>query len=171
MEGVTFTVPQEGQNIVFASLWDNYPNEVAIPVGEKGNALNMLIAGSTNHMQFDIDNALIMVNYSDGSADTLALHPPYNYCPIEQDYFVDGMAFRGADNPPLRVSLSTGQVSRHLGNDMGISRTEVYGRELKGGAAQILSMPLDGKKKVDNVTLRCLSNDIVVGIMALTLVK
>ena len=54
---------------------------------------------------------------------------------------------------------------------MGISRTEVYGRELKGGAAQILSMPLDGKKKVDNVTLRCLSNDIVVGIMALTLVK
>ncbi len=171
MEGVTFTVPQEGQNIVFASLWDNYPNEVAIPVGEKGNALNMLIAGSTNHMQFDIDNALIMVNYSDGSADTLALHPPYNYCPIEQDYFVDGMAFRGADNPPLRVSLSTGQVSRHLGNDMGISRTEVYGRELKGGAAQILSMLLDGKKKVDNVTLRCLSNDIVVGIMALTLVK
>jgi len=32
-------------------------------------------------------------------------------------------------------------------------------------------MPLDKKKKVTNLTLRCLSNDIVVGIMAVTLLR
>ena len=169
--GIDWNMPAEGQNILFASLWDNYPNEVIIPVGVKGKHLNLLIAGSTNHMQFDIDNAVIMANYSDGSVDTLALHPPYNYCPIEQDYYVDGRAFKGAVNPPLRVSLSTGKVSRRLGDEMGISKTEVYGRELKGGAAQILSMPLNNRKKLKSVTLRCLSNDVVVGIMAMTIGK
>ena len=133
--------------------------------------VNMLVAGSTNHMQFDIDNAIVVADYYDGTTDTLALRPPYNYCPIEQDYYVDGRAFNGAFNPPLRVSLSTGKASRHLGDDMGISKTEVYGRELKGGAAQIVSMVLNPQKKLKSLRLKCLSNDIVIGIMAVTMVK
>jgi hypothetical protein len=171
IEGIPFTTPQQGSNILFASLWDNYPDVVTIPVGDKGRALCLLMAGSTNHMQFDIDNALLTAHYTDGTSDTLALRPPYNYCPIEQDYYVDGKAFRGTPCTPLRVSLSTGQSSRQLGTLMGIPSTEVYGRELKGGAAQLLTMPLNPKKKVRNLTLRCLSNDIVVGIMAVTIVK
>ena len=171
IEGIPFTTPQQGSNILFASLWDNYPDVVTIPVGDKGRALCLLMAGSTNHMQFDIDNALLTAHYADGTSDTLALRPPYNYCPIEQDYYVDGKAFRGTPCPPLRISLSTGQSSRQLGTLMGIPSTEVYGRELKGGAAQLLTMPLNPKKKVRDLTLRCLSNDIVVGIMAVTIVK
>ena len=159
------------RNVLFASLWDNYPDEVEVPVGKKADGVNIMVAGSTNHMQFDIDNAMIVAVYADNTADTLALRPPYNYCPIEQDYYVDGKAFRGAQNAPLRVSLSTGKVSRHLGNEMGVPPTEVYGRELKGGAAQILSMPLNGRKKLKAIRLRCLSNDVVVGIMAVTLYK
>ena len=171
---VPFTTPRNGHNIAFASLWDNYPDKVTIPVKKVGKGFyfaHLLIAGSTNHMQFDIDNALIVAHYTDGTADSLALRPPYNYCPIEQDYYVDGKAFKGSDCPPLRVSLSTGKVSCRLGAEMGIPATEVYGRELKGGAAQIVYMPLNPKKKLKEFTLECLSNDIVVGIMAVTLEK
>lgn len=168
---IPFSTPQTGKNIAFASLWDNYPNSVSIPANNAKGFMeaHFLIAGSTNHMQFDIDNALIVAHYTDGTADTLALRPPYNYCPIEQDYFVDGRAFKVSDCPPLRISLSTGKVSYHLGDDMGIPSTEVYGRELKGGAAQLVMMPISPKKKIKNFTLECLSNDIVVGIMAITL--
>lgn len=169
--GVNWRMPSKGKNVLFASLWDNYPDEVEVPVGKKADGVNIMVAGSTNHMQFDIDNAIIVAVYADNTTDTLALRPPYNYCPIEQDYYVDGKAFRGAQNAPLRVSLSTGKVSRHLGNEMGVPPTEVYGRELKGGAAQILSMPLNGRKKLKAIRLRCLSNDVVVGIMAVTLYK
>ena len=69
----------------------------------------------------------------------------------------------------MRISLSTGKVSRELGKEMGVPDTEVYGRELKGGAAQVLTMQLNPKKKVKQFTLRCLSNDIIVGIMGITL--
>jgi len=173
VEGIRFATPQKGRNIAFASLWDNYPDEVTIPVkGGKGmKGANFIVAGSTNHMQFDMDNALITANYADGSRDTLILRPPYNYCPIEQDYYVDGKAFRGAKQAPLRISFSTGKVSRTLGAEMGIPATEVYGRELAGGAAQVVAMPLNAKKKVKSFTLRCLSNDVVVGVMAITMVK
>lgn len=171
IEGIKFSTPQMGKNIAFASLWDNYPDSVVIPVPKpyKVQAASILLAGSTNHMQVHIDNALIIAEYTDGTEDTLRLYPPYNYCPIEQDYFVDNKAFKAGELKPMRVSLSTGKTSRELGEVMGIPATEVYGRELKGGAAQLLTMKLDRTKKVKQFKLRCLSNDIVVGIMGITL--
>lgn len=169
--GIKFSTPQTGKNIAFASLWDNYPDSIVIPVQKprKAQAASILLAGSTNHMQVHIDNALIIAEYTDGTEDTLRLYPPYNYCPIEQDYFVDNKAFKTSSLKPMRVSLSTGKASRELGKEMGIPATEVYGRELKGGAAQILTMRLEKNKKVRQFKLRCLSNDIVVGIMGITL--
>lgn len=171
VEGITFETPQKGHNIAFASLWDNYPDSITIPVKKApyAKAAAILLAGSTNHMQVHIDNAIITAHYNDGTTDSLHLYPPYNYCPIEQDYYTDGKAFSTITPKPVRISFSTGKVSRELGMEMGIPSTEVYGRELKGGAAQMLTMPLDPNKKVKKFTLRCLSNDIVIGIMGITL--
>jgi hypothetical protein len=45
----------------------------------------------------------------------------------------------------------------------------VYGREIPGGAAQILSMSLNAQKRLRSLTLRTLSNDVVIGLMAVTL--
>lgn len=178
--GVEFTSPKEGKNIAYASLWDNYPDSLVFPVskpdkkgrimGRSAQMVTFLIAGSTNHMQFKIPNATITAEYTDGTESVMTLTPPYNYCPIEQDYYVDGKAFRMDFSPkPLRVSLSTCKVSHDLGRDMNIPSTEVYGRELEGGAAQIVTMLLKPEKKVKQFRLRCLSNDIVVGIMAITM--
>jgi len=177
IDSIEFKTPHVGKNIAFASLWDNYPDSIIIPVAHspKASAAAILLAGSTNHMQAYMENAIIVATYKDGSTDTLTLIPPYNYCPIEQDYYVDGRAFRLpaeiAANRPLRISLSTGIVSRNLGTEMHIPPTEVYGRELQGGAAQLLYLPLNPTKKLKQFTLRCLSNDIVVGIMGITLLR
>lgn len=170
LSGIPFASPANGNNIVFTSLWDNYPSSVTIPVkARKANTAFLLMAGSTNHMQTHLDNALVVAHYTDGTTDTLHVIPPFNYCPIEQDYYVDNMAFQTLDQRPLRVSFGTGKVSPHLGDAMNISPTEVYGRELKGGAGQILSMPLNPKKKVKSFQLTTLSRDVVVGLMAITL--
>ncbi|MBQ3628182.1 MAG: DUF4450 domain-containing protein, partial [Bacteroidaceae bacterium] len=127
----------------------------------------LLMAGSTNPMQSHIENAHVVVTYTDATSDTLHLVPPYNWCPIEQDYFVDGMAFKTLEPRPYRLCLGTGDVSRNLGKLYHIK--EVYGRELPGGAAQMLKMPLNAKKKLKSLTLESLSNDVVVGLMAITL--
>jgi hypothetical protein len=125
------------------------------------------MAGSTNHMQSRIDNGLVIAAYQDGTADTLRLRNPDNWCPIEQDYYVDGKAFQTAEPRPYRLCLGTGTVSRDLGRSLNIQG--VYGREIPGGAAQLLRMPLDSRKKLKSLTLRTLSNDVVIGLMAVTL--
>ena len=165
--GVPFQTPRQGPNIAFVSLWDNYPDAVTVSLKGKSAAAYLLLAGTTNHMQSHIDNAAVTVTYADGSTETMPLRNPDNWCPIEQDYFIDNLAFKALQPRPYRVSLGTGVVSRHLGRDLGIKG--VYGREIPGGAAQMLRMPLNEKKRLKSLTVRALSNDVVIGLMAVTL--
>lgn len=165
--GVPFRTPAEGHNIAYTSLWDNYPDSIEIPLKGKAASAYLLMAGSTNHMQSRIDNALVIAEYKDGTSDTLHLVNPDNWCPIEQDYFVDGKAFYTTAPRPYRVALGTGMVSRNFGAELNIK--EVYGRPIPGGAAQMLRMPLDGQKKLKSIKLSTLSNDVVVGLMGITL--
>jgi hypothetical protein len=67
------------------------------------------------------------------------------------------------------VAFGTGTVSRQLGEELAIKG--VYGREIPGGAAQMLRMPLQRNKKVRSLTLRTLSNDVVIGLMGVTLAR
>lgn len=165
--GVPFHTPAVGKNIVYTSLWDNYPTAVEFPVSGKASRAYLLMAGSTNHMQCRIDNGLVIATYQDGSADTLRLRNPDNWCPIEQDFFVDDLAFYTTSPRPYRICLGTGTVSRDLGKELKITGT--YGREIPGGAAQMLNMPLDNDKPLRSITLRTLSNDVVIGMMGITL--
>ena len=170
---IPFATPRTGHNIIYTSLFDNYPDEVTIPLKGRASAACLLTAGSTNHMQCYIDNAEVIVTYADGTTTRMPLTPPYNWCPIEQDYYIDGHAFQTLDQRPYRVCLgktaANGQpiVSRDLGQALGIKGAS--GREIPGGGAQLLCMPLDPEKKLKSLTLRTLSNDVVIGLMAVTL--
>jgi len=165
--GTPFRTPAKGHNVAFTSLWDNHPSRLDIPLSGKVNAACLLLAGSTNHMQSHIDNAIVVVRYADESTDTLHLIPPYNWCPIEQDYYDDGAAFSTLSLKPYRVCLGTGNVSRTLADDLGITRA--YDRALPGGAAQLLRMPLDSTKPLRAISVIPLANDVIVGLMGLTL--
>ena len=171
--GIPFRTPKTGRNIVYTSLWDNYPDSVTLPLKGRAESAYLLMAGSTNHMQSRIDNGLVIVTYQDGSTDILALRNPDNWCPIEQDYYIDGKAFSTTVPRPYRICLGKATadgmpiVSRDLGQALGIR--EVYGREIPGGAAQLLRMPLDSAKKLRSLTVRTLSNDVVIGLMGVTL--
>ena len=69
--------------------------------------------------------------------------------------------------PPYRVCFANGTVSRDLGSALGL--TGVSGREIPGGAAQMLRMPLNKRKKLVALTVRALSNDVIIGLMGVTL--
>lgn len=167
MAGVPLRTPSKGRNIIYTSLWDNYPDSIVIPLKGKASRAYLLMAGSTNHMQSRIDNGLVIVSYTDGTSDTLALRNPDNWCPIEQDYYIDGKAFRAPAPRPYRVCFGTGDVSRDLSSVVSLGGE--YGRDIPGGAGQMLVMPLNPKKQLRALMLRTLSNDVVIGLMALTL--
>ena len=167
MAGVPLRTPAKGRNIIYTSIWDNYPDSVVIPLKGRAARAYLLMAGSTNHMQSRIDNGLVVVSYTDGTTDTLALRNPDNWCPIEQDYYIDGKAFCAPEPRPYRVCFGTGDVSRDLSSVVSLGGE--YGRDIPGGAGQMLVMSLNPEKQLRALTLRTLSNDVVIGLMALTL--
>ena len=163
--GIVFKTPSTAKlkNIVYTSQWDNYPAQVEIPLYGKANAAFFLLAGSTNPMQSRMDNGEIVVYYTDGSTEKLPLRNPENWWPIEQDLYTDGFAFDTGADRPLRVHLKTGKVITAANAD------EWNGKEIEGGAATALGIKLNPAKTLSKITLSALCNDVVVGLMAVTL--
>ena len=165
--GIDFRTPKQGKNIVFTSLWDNYPNAVDIKLSGKATNAYLMMAGSTNHMQSHIANGIVTVHYKDGSSVEVELINPDNWCPIEQDLFVDDHAFSIKGERPYRVHLNSGLISNNLEKELKISG--VYGRSIDGGAGVLMDIPLNPAKKLSHISLRTLSNDVVIGLMSVTL--
>ena len=117
-------------------------------------------------MQCHIDNGVIRVYYEDGTCDTLPLVNPDNWPPIEQIFFEDGKAFNRHVPSLYRLRLKTGELSNNFGEELGFTGVS---REVDGGAAVLLEMPLNAKKKLSHLVLETLSNEVVIGIMGVTL--
>jgi Domain of unknown function (DUF4450) len=166
--GVPFEIPVTANepNILFTSRWDNYPPEATIPLAGKSPHIYLLMAGSTNWMQSRFDNGEIVITYSDGQTTRLALNNPVNWWPIDQDYFIDDFAFRRPDPIPPRVDLKTGEV-----RILAMTDLRGRGRTIPGGAATVLDLPLDQSRALRSLTLRTLSNEVVIGLMAVTLAE
>ena len=177
--GLRFRSPEQGWNILYTSLWDNYPDSLTLPLEGRARYAWLLMAGSTNNMQSRIENGRVTVRYADGTTDVLPLENPINWCPIEQDYYTDDYAFWTAPVKPLRVLLADGRTSREVSldflpaaeNDNLYDAVKETDRGIPDGAAQILKMPLRRCKKLQSLTLETLSNDVVIGLMAVTLEK
>jgi hypothetical protein len=166
--GVAFATPGPGDapNILFVSQWDNYPREATVALTGKAQALHLLMAGSTNYMQSRLDNGEVVVTYIDGTTSRLALRNPETWWPIEQDYFIDDYQFRVEGPLPTRVDLKTGLV-----RVLDSTTFKGKGREIPGGAATVLGLSLDPEKELQSLTIRALTNDVVIGLMAATLVR
>ena len=149
--GAHFAWPAGGSNIAFASLWDNWPDAVTVPVGRGGEAIWFLVAGFTPPMQTGLANAELRMTYADGVVEKLELMPPQNFwslCPfggMDYDYKRDGFAL--GKEPPPQVQLG------------GNCRAMVYGWTLRPGVA------------VQSVTLETLSPEVIVGLMGLSVMN
>ena len=94
------------------------------------------------------------------------LRNPANWWPIDQDYFIDDFAFRRPEPIPPRVDLKSGIV-----RVLDVDEFKGKGGKVVGGAATVLDMPLNADQELKSVTVRTLANEVVIGLMALTLVR
>jgi len=169
--GIPFNTPSDTlrNNIVFTSQWDNYPRQVSIPLSGNASHAYFLMAGSTNAMQSRLVNGQVIAGYKDGTADTLSLTNPQNWWPIEQDYINDGFAFTTGAEVPLRLYLQEGKFAR--GQEKYVSIRGFTNMAIEGGAATVLDMPLNPTKELGSLTLKALANDVVIGLMSVSLLR
>ena len=168
VNGIPFLLPSEGMNVAYTTLWDNYPDSVKVALNGKASHLYLLMAGSTNHMQWGMENARLTVNYADGESESFPLVNPVNWAPIEQDFYTDAYAYRqpsGAPRP-MRVHLASGEASRSLGERLGAKGP--MERSIPSGAAILLDLPVDQSRELASLSLETVSNDVVTGIMGIT---
>lgn len=170
-EGIVFETPSDENknNIIFTSMWDNFPEKITIPLSGKASHLYLMLAGSTNPMQSRMTNGKIIVNYTDGSSDELELKNPENWWPIEQDYFVDGLAFNTNAPKPPRVYLKSGIISRTFDDFKAIKGFANNG--INGGAGTVLDLPLNTSKTLKSLSIQTIANDVVIGLMSATLIR
>jgi hypothetical protein len=166
--GIRFSTPGETNknNILFTSQWDNYPKTLTIPLSGKSSHAYLLMAGSTNPMQSQLTNGEIVVEYVDGTKDSLVLRNPESWWPIDQDYFTDGFAFALQQPRPMRLHLKTGKIVS--GEE---SKAKYNGKKIDGGAATVLDMLLDPAKELKSLTLKTIANDVVIGLMGISLLR
>jgi hypothetical protein len=147
-QGIPLATPGPGErpNVVFTSLWDNFPKEATIPVSGKARHVWFLVAGSTHPMQSQIDNGEILLTYADGASERLPLHNPTTWWPIEADYELKVDRFCVPTPYPPRIDLGRGR-------------------------ATLLDLPLDPRRELKSVAVRCLANDVVVGLLSVTLLR
>ncbi len=148
---VPFIWPGEKTNIAFTSQWDNWPKTITVPVNKTGQAIWFLLCGTTDPMEVRIANAELRLKYADGVVEKLELIPPFNFwtlCPfggIDYDYQRDGFALPKV--PPLTVQL--GQNCR----------------------AVVLPWRLRPGVPLASVTLETLSQEVVIGLMGVTVMN
>jgi hypothetical protein len=170
-QGIKFATPGKmgEKNILFTSQWDNYPKQAEVPLSGKASHAYFLMAGSTNPMQSRITNGEVVVNYTDGTSDVLELKNPQTWWPIEQDYEDDGYAFQLNAARPIRVYLKSGIAALEWSTFKGIKG--FANRGIDGGAGTILDLPLNPAKELKDLQLKTIANDVVIGLMGVTLVR
>ena len=149
-QGVPFLWPGDGKNIAFTTQYDNFPHAVRVPVKRSGRAAWFLVAGTTNPFQTKIANAILRLRYADGREDTLELVPPQNYWMLsdkEWEYRAGTDDFCLPHPSPPMVQL--GKECRAM----------VLNRVLRPGVA------------LESVELEALSQEVVVGLMGLTIMN
>ena len=150
-QGVPFVAPTATRNVAFTSLWDNWPARVTVPVNQSAAAVWLLVAGSTQPLQGRIANAVVRFLYADGVEERLELIPPLNFrmlCPWGgADYNQEFDAFALGDTPPMMVQLGSN------------CRAMLYGWRLREGV------------KLKEVSLEALSQEVVVGLMGVSLMN
>lgn len=77
--GIAFATPQSGDNLACASIWDNFPSRLDIPLAGKASEIAIFLIGSTNAMQSCVVNAQIQVSYQDGTREKTELINPQNF--------------------------------------------------------------------------------------------
>ena len=145
-----FSVQNGTKNVLFTSFWDNFPHQIEVPINKSADAISFLIAGTTNPMEVRIPNGRITITYSDNSSEYIDLIPPFNFwtlCPIDgvdYDYNRDGFAL--PKTPPTTLQLG------------------------KNCRANVITYRLKPNATVKTVALETLSNQVVIGVMGITLI-
>ncbi|WP_186325837.1 DUF4450 domain-containing protein [Paenibacillus sp. Y412MC10] len=173
--GITFLQQRDLQlpNGAFASLWDVFPDSIELPVGSSGRRIYLLLTGYTNQMQCGVVNAEIEVIYRDGETEIHPLVAPRDFRSMEKGPETERDCDRAVYGPVPLCRLRIGDIrdSEHWNDSYAEPEgpdwhelNQIYARSLYAQVKDIAVKPRD----IDRVRIRAVANDIIIGVLGLT---
>ena len=157
--GIPLAIAQGNRNVVFTSLWDNYPDRADIPVNRAGKMAFVAVSGSTNPNLCGIENARLIFRYEDGGEEILPLVNPRNYIQLTPY----------PERAPSKGYEERCDVFNSYDEDLLVDFTpEVLwlGDKLR---TLVIRWPLRVGVSLASVTIETTSPDVVAGVMAITI--
>lgn len=140
--GIPFAISTEGNDAVFTSLYENFPDRIEIPVNQRGRKVAVLVAASISLMQSRMENGRITVKLADGTEWKVALRDPETI----DDWLGSGTgkSYALSGNP---VSLG-GNTHGHL-----------------------YEIDLGGVHMVKSIELETYTNETMIGLLGITIMQ
>ena len=160
-QGIPFKWNSYEKNIAFTSQFNNWPDSITIPINKCGRSIWFLIAGSTNPMQTRIANGELRMKYKDGAIEKMELIPPINY------WTLSGYGF-GGNMGAVTENWDYYDVRHQWPLPAPLPQCVQLGNNCR---AMLLGWNLAPAKELENVTLEALSQEVVVGIMGITIIE
>ena len=140
-------------NAVFTALYDQFPDEVSIPLTGKAEKIALLTVLSTNPNVAWLEAAAITVEYADGTSASLSLLPP--------------------DNCDDWLSYSHGQWT-YLDPEKDCHPYAIHGRPVMFGEiahGNVHTMALDPSKELKSLRFACRGTETLAGLLGATLYR
>lgn len=134
--GIPFTTPKTGKNLACASVWDNFPTTLTLPLDGNAHELAILFIATTNAMQTGVENVRITVRYADGEEERVSLIYPVNI----DDFLV----------PALQAE-----------NEI------VYFNDYNHATVQ--KIRLNANKQLAMLTIEAIANEVIIGVLGISI--
>ncbi len=156
-DGLTFEQPKSGVNTIFVSKWDNFPDQAEVAIEKQAKKVWLLAAVYTNQMQCEVANVTVTICYADQEQETIDLTTPTHLRSLERgpqtERPCDAWCYR--KQPVDRILIGSTKEESKISPQDG-----VY--------AQVLGIAVK-PKTIEKLIWRARANDIVAGLMAVTL--
>ena len=166
--------------MALSRTWRNFPDHLTVPVGTRARKIYFLISGITFPMQSQIANAQIVIRYTDGKESKLDLVNPENFDNSwggfggSHHYASNGMEMIGAAPPGEVDRMARAMPISHqqaLLGQQGAPEMIDYTKWAAPAHADIIDVDCDPLREIQSAEITVLSNEIIVAVHGITLMR
>jgi hypothetical protein len=179
--GIPFAERAVGNNVVILSRWKEFPDHISVPVQEVARKVYLLISGVTFPMQSQIANVRVVVNYAEGGKSSLDLVNPDNFDSGWRGFYggnyhyaANGMEVIGSGPPEEKDDEAKTMPIARPGTilaEQGVLEPLDYSKWTSATHADIVDVDCDPSRKIQDVVITVLSNEIIAAVHGITLLK
>lgn len=178
--GIPFAQRARGNNMVALARWKDLPDSIEIPLDGSARRIYLLLSGITFPMQSHIANARLTLHYDDGGTSVLDLVNPENFDNGwgkpggTYHYAANGMELIGEAQPdsgePVNPKAWRNVILRQHGTPDPFVQPE-WDLPALPPHADIVDVACDPGRGIRGLKVEVLSNEIIVGLLGVTLLR